>query len=165
MLSIRTHDGLIIDVASRSRDRRGRPRVGRDRDAGDGDRTGRRVGAGKTRLAKAIAGALGVDPAVVLSPTFVLIHEYEGDLPVYHFDAYRLGGPAPFEALGAAEYWDAGGVCLVEWADLVADLLPANAWRVAIETTGPEARRLTITLPTTAASRLDSIARGDPATQ
>jgi tRNA threonylcarbamoyladenosine biosynthesis protein TsaE len=102
------------------------------------------LGAGKTRLARAIAGALGVDPLAVSSPTFVLIHEYEGRIPVYHFDAYRLGGPGPFEALGVAEYWDSGGVCLVEWADLVKGVLPPDAWRVTIEPNGPETRRVLI---------------------
>src|SRR5262249_10111831 len=98
-----------------------------------------------------------VDPDAVLSPTFVLIHEYEGDLPVYHFDAYRLGGPGPFEALGASEYWDAGGVSLVEWADLVAGLLPAGAWRVFIEPTGPESRRFVVTAPGPVTSRLADV--------
>ncbi|MFO0908937.1 MAG: tRNA (adenosine(37)-N6)-threonylcarbamoyltransferase complex ATPase subunit type 1 TsaE [Isosphaeraceae bacterium] len=103
------------------------------------------LGAGKTRLTRAIAEALGVDPEAISSPTFVLIHEYEGRLPVYHFDAYRLGGPKPFEALGATDYWDAGGVCLVEWAELVAEVLPADAWRLILTPTGPTARRVELT--------------------
>lgn len=105
------------------------------------------LGAGKTRLVRAVAGSLGVDPGAVSSPTYVLIHEYSGRLPVYHFDAYRLGGPDPFEALGASEYWEAGGVCLVEWADLVAQVLPAGAWRVTIEPTGPTTRRVRVFAP------------------
>lgn len=105
------------------------------------------LGAGKTRLARSIADALGVDPTDVSSPTFVLIHEYEGRLPVYHFDAYRLGGPDPFEALGVSDYWEAGGVCLVEWADRVAALIPKDAWWTVIEPTGFESRLVRMSGP------------------
>lgn len=102
------------------------------------------LGAGKTRLARSVAEALGVDPGAVSSPTFVLIHEYDGRYRVYHFDAYRLGGPEPFETLGVAEYWEAGGVCLVEWADLVAEVLPEGALWVVIDPTGETTRRVRI---------------------
>ena len=106
------------------------------------------LGAGKTRLVRALAEALGVDPGAVASPTFVLIHEYEGRIPVVHCDVYRLRDADEFEALGVDEYWGGSGVCLVEWADRVADLLPARAWFVQIEPLGPEMRRLSLQLPT-----------------
>ncbi len=105
------------------------------------------LGAGKTRLVRALAEALGVNPGAVASPTFVLIHEYEGRIPVVHCDVYRLRDAAEFEALGVDEYWGGGRVCLVEWADRVADQLPAEAWFVRIEPLGPESRRLTLELP------------------
>lgn len=108
------------------------------------------LGAGKTRLSRAIAEALGVDPDVIASPTFVLIHEYEGRMPVYHFDVYRLKSAAEFEDLGLADYWNGGGLCVVEWADKVPDLIPAEAWTIAIEPAaelGPSARRVHIDPP------------------
>ncbi len=106
------------------------------------------LGAGKTRLTRAIAEALGVDPSAISSPTFVLIQEYEGRLPVYHFDTYRLPTPEAFEELGSAEYWR-DGVSLVEWADRVATLLPDDRWWIAIDPSGagPSARRARIAAP------------------
>lgn len=104
------------------------------------------LGSGKTRLVKSLASSLGVDPANVSSPTFVLIHEYEGrgGLPIYHFDTYRLHGPDSFEALGVAEYLSGAGICLVEWADRVPDSLPATTIWIILETLGPESRFITI---------------------
>lgn len=106
------------------------------------------LGAGKTRLARAIAEALGVDPGAISSPTFVLIHEYEGRLPVAHFDVYRLASAAEFEDLGVADYFAGESLCLVEWADRVAGLLPADRWEIQLEPTGPTSRMVRLTLPT-----------------
>ena len=106
------------------------------------------LGAGKTRLVRAVAEALGVSPEAIASPTFVLIHEYEGRLPIYHFDAYRLNGPDDFDALGASDYWSEGeGLCLIEWADLVEDRLPREAWWIRIELDGPTGRLVRLESP------------------
>jgi tRNA threonylcarbamoyladenosine biosynthesis protein TsaE len=101
------------------------------------------LGAGKTHLVRAITEGLGVeDPYLVNSPTFVLIQEYDARLPIYHFDAYRLPSEAAFLDLGAAEYFQGQGVCLVEWADRVKGCLPAEHLWIELAVTGPESRRL-----------------------
>jgi tRNA threonylcarbamoyladenosine biosynthesis protein TsaE len=112
------------------------------------------LGAGKTRLAREIAEALGADPLAISSPTFVLIHEYPARVPIYHFDAYRLASPDEFAALGALDDFEAGGICLIEWADRVLDLLPPSAWLVEIEATDLDSRRFRIRADDEAISRL-----------
>jgi tRNA threonylcarbamoyladenosine biosynthesis protein TsaE len=100
------------------------------------------LGAGKTHLTRAIAEGLRVaNPAAVNSPTFVLIQEYPGPVPVYHFDTYRLSGPREFAELGVEEYFAGDGVCIIEWADKVSDVLPVDHLRVEIAPTGPSTRR------------------------
>ncbi|HUE16698.1 MAG TPA: tRNA (adenosine(37)-N6)-threonylcarbamoyltransferase complex ATPase subunit type 1 TsaE [Planctomycetaceae bacterium] len=99
------------------------------------------LGAGKTRLVQSIAVALGADRRLVNSPTFVLIQEYEAVLPVYHCDTYRLRNVEEFLDLGIDEIFQSHGVCLIEWADRVAGVLPPDHLRIDIDVTGPTARR------------------------
>lgn len=103
------------------------------------------LGAGKTLLVRAIAEGLGIgDCRIVSSPTFVLIQEYAARLAIYHFDAYRLHSEAEFLELGAHEYFESDGVCLIEWADRVAGCLPAEHLIVRLEIIGETSRRATL---------------------
>jgi len=98
------------------------------------------LGAGKTRLVQAIASAMGVDRSEVNSPTFVLIQEYQGQLPLYHFDTYRLKDTDEFLELGADDLMYADGVCLIEWADKVIEVLPHDLLQIEIKHTTETAR-------------------------
>lgn len=102
------------------------------------------LGAGKTRLVKGVARGAGIESSEVTSPTFVLVQEYEGRWPLYHFDTYRLSDPNAFADLGVDEYFSGGGVCFVEWADRVVHLLPADHLRIEIEPTGTQSRRFRV---------------------
>lgn len=103
------------------------------------------LGAGKTHFVQGIAAAVGVERDFVNSPTFVLIQEYEGTLPVCHIDAYRLADCDEFLELGADELLGGDAVCLIEWADRVADVLPRDSITVRIDVTGETTRRFTFT--------------------
>jgi tRNA threonylcarbamoyladenosine biosynthesis protein TsaE len=100
------------------------------------------LGAGKTHFVRAVAEGLQVrNPQAVTSPTFVLIQEYAARLSIFHFDAYRLAGAREFLDLGVNEYYEAGGVCLIEWADRVIDAVPAEHLRIEIEPVDENRRR------------------------
>jgi tRNA threonylcarbamoyladenosine biosynthesis protein TsaE len=83
------------------------------------------LGAGKTVFAQGIAQGLGVEDPVT-SPTFVLVHEYEGRVPLYHADLYRLGGAAEATTIGLEEYLWGDGVTLIEWPDRALSLVPPD---------------------------------------
>lgn len=102
----------------------------------DGD-----LGAGKTTFTKGLAAGLEI-PDIIKSPTFTIIHEYQdGRLPLYHMDAYRLenGGA---EDLGLEEYFDGDGVSVVEWAEFVADELPADFLAIHFKRTDDDNTRI-----------------------
>ena len=90
------------------------------------------LGTGKTALTKYIAEGLGVREEIS-SPTFTIIKEYKsGRLPLYHFDVYRLGSGDELLDTGAEELLDGDGACVIEWADIVADVLPADSLIVSL---------------------------------
>jgi tRNA threonylcarbamoyladenosine biosynthesis protein TsaE len=97
------------------------------------------LGSGKTCLTKGIACGLGVRETVT-SPTYTIISEYSGDLPLYHIDAYRLAGDDDFESTGAPELLGGNGVAVIEWSERIPRSLPEGAITVTIEITGPQER-------------------------
>lgn len=97
------------------------------------------LGAGKTSFTQGLAQGLKI-PDVVNSPTFTIIKEYQGRIPLYHMDVYRVG--EELESLGYEEYFYGDGVTVVEWAGLVEDLLPAERLDIRIEKEGDERRRI-----------------------
>lgn len=101
------------------------------------------LGAGKTHFTQGIARGLGVDPSVcVASPSYTLLNEYAGRVPLYHFDLYRLDGDADIRDLGFDEYFSGRGVCVVEWADRLVSELPGEYLRIEFHLTGEMERRL-----------------------
>ncbi len=100
------------------------------------------LGAGKTHLVRGICTGLGVPPEAVSSPTFTIVNEYEGRLPVYHFDAYRVKGPEEFFELGYEEYFYGDGICLIEWPERGEALLHDDTIRLRPLHLGEDRRRI-----------------------
>lgn len=91
------------------------------------------LGVGKTVFTQGFARGLGIEEPVS-SPTFTILQEYEeGRLPFYHFDVYRIADPEEMDEIGFDDYIYGSGVCLIEWADLIAELLPDFVRTVIIE--------------------------------
>lgn len=93
----------------------------------DGD-----LGTGKTVFAKGFAEGLGVRETVT-SPTFTLVREYKGRIPLYHFDVYRIGDSEELLELGYEDYFFGEGVCLIEWPERISELLPERVSTVTIK--------------------------------
>jgi tRNA threonylcarbamoyladenosine biosynthesis protein TsaE len=101
------------------------------------------LGVGKTVFAKGVAQSLGIEEAIV-SPTFTLIQEYEGALPLYHMDLYRIDSEEEFELIGGEEYLFGDGITLIEWSEKIQDLLPQETIYVTISLESDNTRSITI---------------------
>jgi tRNA threonylcarbamoyladenosine biosynthesis protein TsaE len=100
------------------------------------------LGTGKTTLSRYIGEGLGVTETIN-SPTFTIVKEYEsGRLPLYHFDVYRLSDSEEFFNIGAEDYFNGNGVCIVEWADLVQSEMPEDTIYIFIEYGEKEGERV-----------------------
>ena len=101
------------------------------------------LGSGKTVFTKGIAQALGINE-VITSPTFTIIKEYlYGEMPLYHMDVYRLDGAD--DTVGIEEYFTKGGIVVIEWADIIRDILPENRLDIKIKVTDEDKRIFVIT--------------------
>ncbi len=99
----------------------------------DGD-----LGSGKTVFAKGFARGLGIDEPIT-SPTFTIVREYEsGRLPLYHFDVYRIDSPDEMYEVGFDDYLFGNGVCIIEWAENIREILPENIVRISIKRSDTE---------------------------
>lgn len=103
------------------------------------------LGAGKTAFTRGLARGLGITDRVT-SPTFTIVNEYEGGrLPLFHFDMYRLSCSDELYDIGWEDYLARGGVCAVEWSEIVEDALESDTIRVDIKNQGGDSRSITIT--------------------
>ena len=99
------------------------------------------LGSGKTVFTKGFASAMAIED--VTSPTFNIIKEYIGELPLYHIDVYRTNGK--IDNLGIEEYFDKGGVTIIEWAEMIEDILPLERLDITFKITGENSRVMLIT--------------------
>lgn len=99
------------------------------------------LGAGKTTLVQGIAAGLGAR-ARVTSPTFILVNEYRGRLPLYHVDLYRLASAESVATIGLEDYLEGDGVAAIEWPERAMDLVPEEHLEITLEHAGEERRRL-----------------------
>lgn len=99
---------------------------------------GGNLGAGKTVFAQGVATGLGIDPAIVCSPTFTILHSYQGRWPLLHFDLYRLENEAELEGIGFEDLLDScAGVAVIEWGERFSQAMPNDALWVRLQTPQP----------------------------
>ncbi len=101
------------------------------------------LGAGKTVFARGVARSLGIEEAIV-SPTFTLVQEYDGTLPMYHMDLYRITSQEDFEMIGGEDMLYSNGVCLIEWSEIINEMLPKDTVFINITVNPDQSRTVTI---------------------
>lgn len=101
------------------------------------------LGAGKTVFARGVARALGIQEAIV-SPTFTLVQEYSGSLPMYHMDLYRITSEEDFEMIGGEDLLYSNGVCLIEWSEVIDSMLPKGTIFIEIKVNEDQTRTVII---------------------
>jgi tRNA threonylcarbamoyladenosine biosynthesis protein TsaE len=115
--------------------------LGRTAEPGDVITLGGNLGAGKTTLVQAIGRGLDIPPDIyITSPTFTLLHEYHGRLPLYHMDFYRLGSEDEIESAGLLEYLYAQGLTVIEWPERLGSLTPSERLHIDLIITGENSR-------------------------
>ena len=101
------------------------------------------LGAGKTVFARGVARSLGIEEAIV-SPTFTLVQEYDGTLPMYHMDLYRITSQEDFEMIGGEDMLYSNGVCLIEWSEIINEMLPKDTIFINIKVNSDQSRTVTM---------------------
>jgi tRNA threonylcarbamoyladenosine biosynthesis protein TsaE len=103
------------------------------------------LGAGKTTFIRGLVQGIGsIDMRSVCSPTFTFLNIYNGDKMVFHFDLYRLPREEEFFAAGFDEYFNAGGICCIEWAEKIASSLPPHTFKITFSYLGEKARQIEV---------------------
>lgn len=103
------------------------------------------LAAGKTTFIKGVAsGAARIDPSKIQSPTFTYLNIYEGEKTIYHFDLYRLRDTDEFLSMGFDEFFDAGGICCIEWSERIESCLPAQSIQIFLVHEGENNRSINI---------------------
>ena len=120
--------------------------LGREANPGDVFALHGDLGTGKTIMAKGIAIGMGIVEDIT-SPTFTLLEEYSADIPLYHFDLYRIEDDSEFDQLFFEEYWENSGISVIEWAERAGNRLPDHTIHVYIKYLDPDRREITIEYP------------------
>jgi len=155
-MSIRDEESgarIVVDSASPDETAALGERLGRALVAGDVVALSGDLGAGKTAFVQGIARGLGI-PGRVSSPTFTIVNEHDAAVPLFHVDFYRLENAGELAAIGFDDYFERGGVVVVEWADRFPRALPNEPLHVHIDITGPTSRRMIVAGPARLASAL-----------